>query len=348
MKFRSWLNVVIIILLVLVIIFGWKDLVQAWNLMGKVNIWIFMLIIPIQMVSYYAVGQIMFSYLHSKGDLLDISRKKVAMISLELNFMNHIVPVPGAAGFTYLSWILGKLGVSTSRSTMAQVIRYVMTFASFISVVILSVIALTFDNKINRTITGISLIFILITITTIAVIIFSISNHKRLIVASNWLTRALNAFVKKITRGKKRQVVKEETVERLFNEMHKDYTEILDDKQILTRPFLWALLSNILDVGLVWIAFAALGYPINPAMLFIAYGLSSIASFFAVTPGGAGVYEGIMIAFLASAGVPAGVAIAGTLLARATLLAATLSFGYVSYQLTVHKYGKIPTKSTSV
>lgn len=262
--------------------------------------------------------------------------------------MNHIVPVPGAAGFTYLSWILGKLGVSTSRSTTAQVIRYVMTFASFISVVILSVIALTFDNKINRTITGISLIFILITITTIAVIIFSISNHKRLIVASNWLTKALNSFVKKITRGKKRQVVKEETVERLFNGMHDDYIEILDDKQVLTRPFFWALLSNILDVGLVWIAFVALGYPINPAILFIAYGLSSIASFFAVTPGGTGVYEGIMIAFLASAGVPAGVAIAGTLLARATLLAVTLSFGYVSYQLTVHKYGKIPTKPTSV
>lgn len=348
MKFRSWLNIVILALLALVIIFGWKDLVQAWNLMGKVNIRIFILIIPIQFISYYAVGQIMFSYLQSKGDLLGISRRKVARISLELNFMNHIVPVPGAAGFTYFSWILGKMGISTSRSTIAQVIRYVLTFMSFISVVIVSVIALTFDNKINRTVTGISLIFILITIATIAIIIFSISNHKRLIAASNWLSRMINLIVHKITRGKKRQVIKEQTIENFFNEMHEDYTEICRDKRILVKPFFWALLSNILDVGLVWIAFLALGFSVNPAMLFIAYGLSSIASFFAVTPGGAGVYEGIMIAFLASAGVPAEVAIAGTLLARATLLAGTLLFGYISYQLTSAKYGKIPRSKTSL
>jgi uncharacterized membrane protein YbhN (UPF0104 family) len=47
-----------------------------------------------------------------------------------------------------------------------------------------------------------------------------------------------------------------------------------------------------------------------------------------------------MIAFLASAGVPAEVAIAGTLLARATLLVGTILFGYIFYQLTINKYGK--------
>ncbi len=345
MKFKSWLNIIILALLALVIILGWQDLVDAWHLVGKANLLIFSLIIPIQFISYYAVGRIMFSYLQSKGDLLDISRKKVARISLELSFMNHVVPVPGAAGFTYLNWILGKMGVSNSRSTSAQVVRYVMTFMSFISVVILSVIALTFDNKINRTVTGISLIFIFITIFVIVAIIFSISNHKRLITASNWLTRIINSLVRKVTRNKKREVIKEQTIEHFFDEMHDDYVDICHDKQILIRPFLWALLSNVLDVGLVWIVFLALGFSVNPAMLFIAYGLSSIASFFAVTPGGAGVYEGIMIAFLASAGVPAEVAIAGTLLARATLLAGTLLFGYISYQLTSAKYGKLPKRS---
>ena len=168
-----------------------------------------------------------------------------------------------------------------------------------------------------------------------------------LIIASNWLTRIVNKLVKKITRGKKREVVKEKTVERFFNEMHDDYIEIINDKQILLKPLLWAVLANILDVGLVWVAFWSLGIPINPAILFIAYGLSSITSFFAVTPGGAGVYEGIMIAFLAASGVAPGVAIAGTLLARATLLAGTLLFGFVFYQLTTNKYGKIP-KSNSL
>jgi uncharacterized protein (TIRG00374 family) len=74
--------------------------------------------------------------------------------------------------------------------------------------------------------------------------------------------------------------------------------------------------------------------------LFIAFGISSIVSVFSATPGGAGIYEAIMIAFLASAGTPTEVAIAGTLLARTTLLIGTVIFGYIFYQLTINKYGK--------
>jgi hypothetical protein len=41
--------------------------------------------------------------------------------------------------------------------------------------------------------------------------------------------------------------------------------------------------------------------------------------------------------------VPPDVAIAGTLLARVTLVLGTIIFGYVFYQLTVLKYGKRTT-----
>jgi uncharacterized protein (TIRG00374 family) len=95
-------------------------------------------------------------------------------------------------------------------------------------------------------------------------------------------------------------------------------------------------------VALLWIAFLALGYAVNPALLFVAFGLASIASAVSVTPGGAGVYETIMITFLASSSVPADVAIAGTLIARVTLVLGTILFGYVFYQLTIARYGKHP------
>ena len=87
----------------------------------------------------------------------------------------------------------------------------------------------------------------------------------------------------------------------------------------------------------------SLGYEVSPAILFVAFGVSSLASAVSATPGGAGVYEAIMIAFLASSNVPADVAIAGTLLARVTLVLGTILFGYIFYQLTVLKYGKRTT-----
>ena len=47
-----------------------------------------------------------------------------------------------------------------------------------------------------------------------------------------------------------------------------------------------------------------------------------------------------MIAVLAAGGVGQSQAIAGTLLARVTLLLGTIIFGYVFYQMSIVKYGK--------
>ena len=47
-----------------------------------------------------------------------------------------------------------------------------------------------------------------------------------------------------------------------------------------------------------------------------------------------------MVWFLASSGVPMDVSLAGTLLARVTLVAGTIVFGYFFYQATVSKNGK--------
>jgi uncharacterized protein (TIRG00374 family) len=123
--------------------------------------------------------------------------------------------------------------------------------------------------------------------------------------------------------------------------MHEDYLEIKKEKKILHKPIIWAVLANVSDVALVWVAFLSLGYVVNPAALFIGFGVASFTAIFAATPGGSGAYEAVMIAFLVSAGVPPSVAIAGTLLARVTLFAGTIIFGYVFYQLTINKYGEV-------
>jgi uncharacterized protein (TIRG00374 family) len=88
------------------------------------------------------------------------------------------------------------------------------------------------------------------------------------------------------------------------------------------------------------ITFWALGVSIDPAPVLIAYGVAAMAGFFVITPGGAGAYEAIMVAFLAVAGVKQGVAIAGIVLTRVILLLGTIILGYVFYQLALVKYGK--------
>ena len=72
-----------------------------------------------------------------------MSRLNMTRMSLETNFVNHIAPVPGAAGFSYLGWVLHRNGVSASRSTMAQIIRHILAFLSFFILLTVSIIPLT-------------------------------------------------------------------------------------------------------------------------------------------------------------------------------------------------------------
>jgi uncharacterized protein (TIRG00374 family) len=313
--------------------------------MGEVDLWILFLLLPVQFFSYYATGGMIFSYLRAKGNLEDMSRWSMTRLALELNFVNHILPSGGAAGFSYLAWVLKKHKVSVSRSTMAQIIRFVLTFASFILLLIVSMVILTFRDKIEAVTIIIGLALTIVAVLGTWLGTWLIKSNERLRRFSAWLTKKVNGFVRWITRGKKRKVVKEEVFLEFFDGLHDDYLAIRRERKILIKPFIWAAIANILDVALLWIAFWSLGYPLDAALLFIAFGIASIAGAVSVTPGGAGVYEAVMVAFLAASGVTPEVAIAGTLLARVTLLAGTILFGYVFYQLTIIKYGKRPADS---
>lgn len=345
MRFRSWITIVTVILLGLVVFLARKEILHAWSLLGSVNVWILALVIPVQFLSYYAVGGMIFSYLRAKGNLKETSQWQITRMALELNFVNHIFPSGGAAGFSYLGWVLGRHGVSAGRATIAQIIRFVLTFVSFIILLLISVLILTFDHNINRTVIVISLGLTLIAIAVTFLIIYVIGSQVRLVRFSGWLTRVVNNFVAKVTRGKNPHILILAKIEGFFEELHQDYLSIRRDNTILIRPFAWSMFAMITDIMLFYICFLALGTPISPATLTVAIGVSAIASLISVAPGGAGVYEAVMIAFLASAHVPADVAIAGTLLARVTLVLGTIIFGYVFYQLTIVKYGKRPTDS---
>ncbi len=340
MTFRSWVSLITFILLAVVIFFGWDQIIKAWGLLGSVNIWVWLMLIPVQLLSYYTTGEMMFSYLRSRGDLKTTTRWQMTRIALELNFVNHILPSGGAAGFSYLGWVLHRHGVSPGRATMAQIIRFVLTFVSFVSIVILAVVVLVFDHKIDQTITIITTVLVVTAVAGTSFLIYVVGNRHRMVRLSGWTTHAINKVISVFTRGRKNHTLQLPVVEGFFGDIHQDYLEIRREKKILVRPLGWAVSTNILDVLLILISFGSLGYWINPAIVFIAFGISSVVSIISASPGGAGVYEAIMISFLVSSGVPPDVAIAGTLLARATLLTGTILFGYIFYQLTISKYGK--------
>jgi uncharacterized protein (TIRG00374 family) len=340
MSFRAWLSVITLIFIAVIIYFSRHELQHAWELLGRVNIWILLLLIPGQMLVYYAGGEMLFSYLRAKKSIDSIPPQSLVRMSLEMNFVNHILPSGGVSGISYMTWRLGKYGVTAGRATMSQVVRYAMSFAALIALIAISVLVVTIDGNINRWMILMSSILVSIMIGAILGCVYLISSPRRMASFGNWLVRFVNKIVRKITFGRKKRILNHAKVDAFFEEMHRDFAALMADKSILIRPFIWGIVFTLADVGLFMITFLALGEPINPAPILIAYGVASVAGFLVATPGGAGAYEAIMVAFLAVAGISQGIAIAGIVLTRVILLLGTIILGYVFYQLALVKYGK--------
>jgi len=339
MSFRAWLSLVTVVLLAVILFVSRHELIKAWELLGQVNLWILVLMLPLQVLVYYAGGEMIFSYIRGKGQMQKTDRRELIRVALEGNFVNHVLPSGGVSGVSYLTWRLGHLGVSPGRATMAQVVRHTMAFVAFATLLLVALFAVTLDGTINRWIILVSAgLFGIITLA-ILLLVYMLSSKQRIDHFAVWLYDAINKVIRRVTFGRRRKLVRREVIKDFLDDMHGDFLGLRHDKKLLVRPFLWGLVYTIGDAGLFMIAFWALGEVFNPAPILIAYGVASLAGLIVLTPGGAGVYEAIMVTFLAFAGITGDVAIAGILLARVIILIGTILFGYIFYQYALTKYG---------
>lgn len=342
LSIRGWISIVTALLIVALIYASRNQLAHAWNLLSGVNIGILVLVMIITAASLLVSGEMLFSYLRQKNLVKEVNAWHMMRISLELNFVNHILPSGGVSGVSYLNWRLSKLGVSTGKSTMAQAVRYVAGFAATTTLLAISVLMVTIDGNVNRWIILMStfLVFCMVSVTTLG--IYLIRSPTRMSRFALWIEKWVNRVVRKVTSGRVHSIVKIEQLQEFMNDMHEDYLELNRDRRMLIKPYLWGLLFTVLDILIFEVTFLALGAYVNPAAILIGYSIATIAGFAIVTPGGTGAYETVMVMVLATAGVRDGQAIAGVILSRVIILLVTIVCGYVFYQLTIMKYGKRP------
>lgn len=340
MSFKAWLSIVTLALVGVIIFFSRYELLRAWELLGRVNIWILLLLIPGQILVYYIGGEMMFSYLRKKGAIQHIPASDLTRMSLEMNFVNHVLPTGGVSGISYMAWRLGKYGVPPGRATVAQMVRFTMTFVAFIALMLVAVLVVTIDGNINRWIIFVSSSLVLLTIAIVVGTVYLLSSRERMWRFAGWLVRMGNQCMKKASFGRRKVVLRYGQIEKFFTDMHFDYVAVRKDLRILTRPFLWGIAFTLADVSLFLITFWAMGSPVNPAPVLIAYGVAGMTGLVVATPGGAGAYEAVMVGFLALAGLDKSTAIAGIVLTRAILLLGTIILGYAFYQNALLKYGK--------
>ena len=340
MRFRHWLSVATVILLIVILVAARGQFVEAWFLLWQVNIWILLLLIPVQFISYFAESGIFFTYLRARGQLKEVHAAEAVKMALELNFVNDIFPSGNAAGISYLAWRLSKFGVPPGQTTMAEIMRYMVQISTFIVLLIFALLFTAIDNNTSNWL----IMVISIAITAVILIVFFggflISKARYMKSFARWLTKTGNFFIEKITFGRVKNKIKFEKINKFFKDFREDFLVLKSDKKLLIKPIVLSFVYNISDMGLFFVTFWALGSIVSPAILFIGYAAAALAGTFMPTPGGAGAYELIMVGVLVSGGVSADIALAGVVLARAVLVTFSVGMGFFLYQAALNKYGK--------
>jgi putative heme transporter len=339
MTVKRAINIATLALIALILYLARHELIQAWELLLSVKLQLIVLLIPLQLLSYYAVGAMIFSYIQQK-EHIKANKIDLAKMALELNFVNHILPSGGVSGASYMTWRLRHLGIGAGRATIAQVVRFAAGFAGFLFLLGLALIWITLDGSITRgTILITSLLSSSIVFGTVA-ILYILDSEKRLNGFVRWIVSIVNWVVRTATRGHKTSVIDEGALQKFFKEIREDYTVLKQEPRLLIRPFIWGIIFTVAEIGMFWVTFLALGSVVNPAPLLIGYGLATIAGMVLVTPGGAGGYELLMIGFLTSAGIDPGASVAAVLLTRTLLILGTIITGYFFYHQALNKYAK--------
>ena len=329
------LNIVTVILLGL-LVYGSRDqLTQTLSNLRHINGWILLLIIPIEFFNYHAqtrLYQRLFALVGTK-----FSYGYLFRASLELNFVNHVFPSGGAAGISYFGVTVRKGNeVTAGKATLVHVIKLAVTFISFAIVLGLGVLALAIGNRVNGllllTAASISTLILLVT----AAIPYVIGSQQRINVLFTNVTLWLNKFIH-LLRPNNPETINIDKAKEIFIDFHKNYQQIKRRWRELRMPFVYALLANLTEVAALYVVYLAFGEYVNIGSVIIAYSVANFAGLVSVLPGGVGIYEALMTAVMASAGVPPGVSLPVTVMYRVVNTLIQVPPGYYLYQKSLRR-----------
>lgn len=337
-----WKLIINIITLVALaaLIYGVRDeIVNTVQNLKNLEVWALLLIVPAQILNYHSYAELyqsLFKILHHNVRYL-----KMFVLTLELNFVNNVFPSGGVTGISYFGLRMKTVGVSPGKSTLVQMIRYVLVFVSFQILLFAGLIILAIGGNANS--------FMILVAGSLATLLFVGTLGAMFIVGSKrringfftYLTRVANRIIR-VVRPKHPETINIAKVQKLFGELHDNYVELRKQPRVLRGPLVHALMANIAEVLTIYVVYIAFGQWVNPGAVIIAYAIANFAGLISVLPGGVGIYEALMTAVLASAGVPAGVSIPITLTYRVLNMSLQLPPGYYFYHKALREQTNAP------
>lgn len=332
-RWKLILTIVTLVALAAVVYFAREQILETISNLSRVNRYALLLMIPAQMLNYHAYArmyQALFAVLAHK-----IRYGYLVRVVLELNFVNNVFPSGGVSGFSYFGLRMKAEGVSYGKATLVQMMRFILLFVSFQVLLFTGLILLVIGGQASQFVILIaSSLATLLLVGTIAAA-FIIGSKRRINGFFTYLTRLVNKLIH-VLRPKHPETINVDRVERVFTDLHENYMVLKKNPGFLKKPLFYGLLANLAEVLTIYVVYIAFGEWVNPGAVIIAYAVANFAGLVSVLPGGVGIYEALMTAIMASAGVPAGVSLPVTIMYRVLNMGMQLPPGYYYYHRALH------------
>ncbi|HUC78917.1 MAG TPA: lysylphosphatidylglycerol synthase transmembrane domain-containing protein [Candidatus Saccharimonadales bacterium] len=328
-NWRKTLTVITIIGLVIFIIASRSHIVDTFNNLKKVDLWVLWLMIPVEVANYYSQTMLYRDALRTLG--YDISDKFLFKFSLELNFIATLLPSAGLSAVSYTNIRLKSKSISGANATLLHLIKTISVFLSFLILLIVGLFLLAVGGKASSIIILIATVVVTIMVVLSGGAIFIVGSEKRIDSFFTWVTLFLNRVVKAF-RPKISEAIDVRRAKRVFNDLHHGYMLFRNDLEQFRGPFLWGLLANFTEVAVLYVVYIAFGHWVNPGAIILAYAVANIGGFLSVLPGGVGVYESLMTIVLAAAGIAPSLSLPITVTYRILNSLIQVAPGYFFYQ----------------
>lgn len=327
-RWKLVVNIVTVVALVLLVYLTRHQIAETIQNVGRVNAYALLLMLPLQVLNYDAYARMYRSMFHVIGK--KVRYRDMYKVSLELNFVNHVFPSGGVSGISYFGVRLKSYGVSAAQATLVQLMKFVFLFLSFEILLIFAMLSLALGGNVSNftILIGASLVTLLAVMTVL--LAFIIGSKRRINDFSTFITKLINWLIHRV-RPHHPETIRVARVQGVFTELHENYLLLKKDYSVLKAPLLYALVANITEIATVYVVYIAFGHWVNPGAVILAYAVANFAGLISVLPGGVGIYEALMTAVLAAAGVPPGVSIPVTVMYRVLSMIIQTAPGYYFY-----------------
>src|SRR6266404_6466290 len=224
-KWRLVLTAATFIALAILIYTQRKQIVDVIVNLGKVNAWALLLMIPLEAANYDAYARLYKSLFKILGK--DVLYWPMYKLTLELNFVNHILPSGGVSGISYFNIRMRAFGVGAAKSSLTQVMKLLLLFISFQPLLILGIFLLAIRGHVNNLIMVIASSIITLLVVGTFAFIYTIEDRGRINTVLTAITKALNKLIGLVRRNS--ETISIAGAQMVFDELHDNYKLLKDN-----------------------------------------------------------------------------------------------------------------------